>query len=82
MTGCSQAGCLNTDIKVYKKFIGHGLTPLCGTCASALQAIGMSLTPVERREHDVTPVVERRHAPRPEWLSRLTARSDESWRVA
>ena len=82
MTGCSQAGCLNQDLKAYKRWIGHGLVVLCGSCAASLQAIGMSLTAVERREHDVTPVVERRHAPRPAWLSRLTARSDESWRVA
>ena len=30
MTGCSQAGCIQTDLKAYKRYIGHGVTILCG----------------------------------------------------
>lgn len=76
---CSQAGCIQTDVQPYKKFIGKGLVLLCGSCADALRAIGMSLTPVERREVDLPVLVERR-AFRPAWLDRLTAR-DESGRL-
>lgn len=75
---CSQAGCIQSDVQPYKKFIGKGLVLLCGSCAASLQAIGMSLTPVDRRMDDITPMVERRH--RPAWLDRLTAR-DESGRM-
>lgn len=78
---CSQAGCIQTDVHPYKKFIGRGLVNLCGNCAASLQAIGMSLTLVERREEDVTPMVERRRTVKPQWLDRLTAR-DDTWRVA
>jgi hypothetical protein len=42
----------------------------------------MSLTPVERREVDVTPVVERRHIGRPRWLDHLTARDETRSLVA
>jgi len=79
---CSQAGCLGTDLRVYKKFIGHGLTVLCRSCYESLTAIGMSLTPVERRETDMAVADERRRSGRPRWMDRLSARSDESWRAA
>lgn len=69
---CSQAGCIQTDVQPYKKYIGRGLVLLCGSCAASLQAIGMSLTLVERREHDLTPIVERRRTTRPAWIARLT----------
>lgn len=82
MTGCSQAGCIQTDLKAYKRYIGHGVTILCGSCASALQAIGMSLTPVERRETDLPVLHERRKISKPRWLDRLTARADDSWRLS
>ena len=78
---CSQAGCIQTDVQPYKKFIGRGLVLLCGSCASALQSIGMSLTLVERRESDVTPMVERRRIAQPAWLSRISAR-DETGRMS
>jgi hypothetical protein len=79
MNGCSQAACYNTDLKAYKRFIGRGLVILCGSCAAALQAIGMDLTPVERRDVDLPVVTERRKTWRPAWLERLTAR-DDTWR--
>ena len=70
MTRCSQAGCIATDLRAYKRYIGHGLVILCGNCAASLQDIGMSLTLVERREVDVPPMVERRRLPRPKWLAK------------
>jgi len=82
MTRCAQAGCTNTDLRPYKRYIGHGLVLLCGACAASLQAIGMSLTPIERRETDMAVVTERRRIGRPRWMDRLSARSDESWRAA
>jgi hypothetical protein len=81
MSRCSQAGCVHTDLKAYKQYLGHRITILCSECAASLQAIGMSLTPVERREVDVPPLVERRRIGRPRWLDNLTARED-TWRVA
>lgn len=69
---CTQAGCIQRDVQPFKKFIGRGLVLLCGSCADSLRAIGMSLTPVDRRETDLTPIVERRM--QPAWLSRITAR--------
>ena len=76
MTRCAQAGCLGTDLKAYKQFIGHRLTILCGSCAASLQAIGMSLTPVERRETDLPVLTERRRIGRPRWLDNLRARDE------
>jgi hypothetical protein len=81
MNRCSQAGCIQTDLKAYKRFIGHGVTILCGSCASSLMAIGMSLTPVERRVADLPVLTERRRIRRPAWLAHLTAR-DETGRMA
>jgi len=75
MTACSQAGCIGSDLKPYRQYLGHRITVLCGSCATALQGIGMSLTPVERRETDLPVVVERRRI-RPRWLDHLTNRDD------
>ena len=72
MNNCSQSGCIQTDVAPYKKFIGKGLVLLCGSCAAALQAIGMSLTLVERRETDLTPLREMRRTPA--WLQNLKAK--------
>jgi hypothetical protein len=78
MTTCAQAGCLNTDLKAYR--IGMGpraiIRALCQSCAASLSAIGLAITPVERRVEDIAPVVERRRSFRPAWLSRLTARDN------
>jgi hypothetical protein len=78
---CSQAGCLGTDLKAYRQYLGHRITILCGSCAAALKAIGMSLTPIERRETVLPVLVERRRIPRPRWMDNRRAR-DESWRAS
>jgi hypothetical protein len=78
---CSQAGCIQTDLKAYKQYLGHRVTILCGSCAASLQAIGMSLTPIERRETDLPVLTERRRIGRPRWLDNLTARED-TWRLS
>lgn len=81
MTTCSQAGCRNTDLKAYKQYLGHRVTILCGACATSLQDIGMSLTPIERREVDLPVVENRRRIARPRWLDNLMAR-DDTWRMS
>jgi len=70
MNRCAQAGCIATDLRPYKRWIGHGVTILCSNCAASLQAIGMSLTPLERRETDLPVLKERRRFPRPRWLAK------------
>ena len=76
MIHCSQAGCLNDDLKAYKTGLGSRapIRALCSDCASALSAIGMRLLPIERRATDLPVLTERRRTFRPRWLSRLTAR--------
>lgn len=77
MTRCSQAGCLSTDLTLYRRYLGHGLTLLCDPCRDRLvNTTGMSLTPVERRETDLPVLTERRRSFRPAWLSHLRARDE------
>lgn len=63
----------------YKAALRKITADLCGECRSALSAMGMVWVPCDRRETDITPIVERRF--RPAWMDRLTAR-DETGRVA
>lgn len=78
---CSQNGCIQTDLKAYKRYLGHRVTILCGFCAKSLQDIGMDLTPIERRETDLPVLTERRRISRPRWLENLTNR-DDTWRLS
>ena len=82
MNRCAQPGCIQTDVKPYKRYIGHGLVLLCGSCFAALSAIGMSLTPVERRETALPVVTERRRIGRPAWLTHRLGRDETGSLVA
>lgn len=70
--------CQHPNRTTYLYALGRRTTEMCPDCKAAAEAIGMVFR--ERRETDLTPMVERRH--RPAWLARLTARTDESWRLA
>lgn len=80
MTTCSQAGCPNTDLKLYKLPLRRQYTLICESCVASLSAIGLVLTAVERRSTDV-PVLHERRRFHPRWLERLTGRVDDSWRA-
>ena len=60
---------------------GHGadraVAILCTGCLAGLTAIGMGWRPERRADP-----ARADRSPRPAWLARLTARTDESWRVA
>ena len=81
---CSQAGCSGTNLKAYKVGLGSRapIRPLCSECAGSLSAIGLAITPVERRAVDLPVITERRRTFRPAWLGRLTARDDTGRMVA
>lgn len=77
MTPCTNCN-RNREAALYKLALRRVTAHLCAECRSALSSLGMVWVPCDRRETDITPMVERRH--RPAWLDRLTAR-DESGRM-
>lgn len=77
---CRNADC-GRPARPYAYALGQRTTDLCDACAASLIAIGMSLTPVERRVVDVPVTHNLRRFVAP-WRRHLTARADDSWRVA
>ncbi len=72
----NERGCDQVDIRPVRLGFRRDLQLMCAGCrASASQVI----TVVERRVADVPVARDRRHW-RPQWLARLTAREDGSWR--
>lgn len=61
-------------------FTGYGpartVATLCTGCLAGLAAIGMSWRPERRADP-----ARADRTPRPAWLARLRARTDESWRL-
>ena len=53
----------------YAHHLGHRVSQLCAECAGALTAMGMTLTPVERRLEE-RPVARDRRRFVPRWLGR------------
>lgn len=66
---------LERPTRPHAQYLGHRVVDVCAECVISLTAIGMSLTPVERRVADV-PVARDRRRFLPAWLANLTARDE------
>ena len=69
--------CRNGDCgqpaRPYAYALGHRQSVLCDACFASLSAIGMSLSPIERRDH-VEPVAHERRRWMPVWRRRDLSR--------